>query len=439
MINLYDIAYAAGVGLAAPVWLLRAKTRKKVLKAFAERMGQALPPRDTTKPAVMIHAVSLGEMNATRGLVSRLRELRPDVQVIISATTETGYARALELYANPEHAGHVAVIHYPLDFTRGINRVLDRLRPGLVALMELEVWPNFILQCTRRSIPIVVVNGRMTELSFGKYRKIRPVMARTLRRIAHICTQDEANASRFRTLGVEGGRISVTGTMKFDTATVADRIPGDEDLARAVGLEPGKHPVLVCGSTGPGEEQIICRVLRQALPKYPDLRTIIVPRHPDRFGEVAELLRNEGFAVLRRSTGKVEPANGEATVPPIILGDTMGELRKFYSLATVVIVGRTFVDLGPRQHGSDMIEPAALAKPVIVGPWTTNFSEPMARFREADAIVEADSPDSIQQALDRFLSDPAHGTAVGGRARAVVVQNKGATERHVQVILAHLR
>jgi 3-deoxy-D-manno-octulosonic-acid transferase len=198
----------------------------------------------------------------------------------------------------------------------------------------------------------------------------------------------------------------------------------------------------VCGSTGPGEEQIVLDVYRRLLPDHPALRLAIIPRHPERFDEVASLITSAGFPLLRRSTSRNSTPESRIASPesrlPVILGDTMGELRKFYSLADIVFVGRTLVDLGPRQHGSDMIEPAALGKTVVVGPYTGNFAEAMNRFRGADAMMEIGSPSELADAMVRLLEDRQSARAMGQRAQQVVIAEKGATERHVQVLLKHL-
>ena len=445
LINLYDISYALGVAVASPVWLLKPAARRKVLKAFRERMGH-IPPAASAAPAVMIHAVSLGEINATRGLVMRLHELRPGLRIIISATTVTGHARAMELYGKLPLADFVTVIHYPLDFTPAIARVLDNLRPSAIVLMELEAWPNFILQCGRRGIPVLLVNGRMTEPSFKRYRLALPIVRRMFSRLALVCTQEQPYVKRFIALGAAADRVRITGTMKFDTATVAERIEGDLQLAADMGLETGETapPLWVCGSTGPGEERIVLEAYRQLLADFPTLRLAIIPRKPERFDEVAGLIQGAGFAVVRRSGcrsdgGEARRHEGtKARGDAVLLGDTMGELRKFYSLASVVFVGRTLVDLGAKQHGSDMMEPAALGKPVIVGPYTGNFADVMSRFREAKAIREIDFPTALATMVRELLRDATSARELGERARRVVIEGKGATERHVQAILDYL-
>jgi 3-deoxy-D-manno-octulosonic-acid transferase len=432
MINFYDIAYGVGVAISSPYWGIKPSARKKVLAAFSQRMGH-LPKRESTQPAIMIHAVSVGEMNATVAMVNALSRERPDIHIIVSTTTKTGYERGQQLYGS---SSHVTLIRYPLDFTAAVTRVLDAMRPNLVVLMELEVWPNFMQLCEQRKIPVILANGRLTTSSFKKYKAIKPLASRMFRRLSRICAQDETYANRFEQLGVPRNRIVVTGTMKFDTANVAEFVEGDIALGAAVGLEKGKEPIWVCGSTGPGEEEIVLRVYRNLLATFRRLHLVIVPRKPERFNEVATLIERFRFKVLRRSLG--EPPPLDPPVPPVILGDTMGELRKFYSLADVVFAGRSLVDLGSRQHGSDMIEPAALAKPVIVGPFTSNFDYAVRKFISADAILEVADEEYLSQAVRILISTPAEAIAMGQRAQQIVNQEKGATQRHIEIILAQL-
>lgn len=424
MINHYDIAYGVGVGLAAPFWLAHPGARKKVMRAFSQRMGNT-PGRDLSRPGVMVHAVSLGEINATRALIDLLRARRPGVDFIVSVTTETGFARGKELYGG---AKDVTLVRYPLDFSSAVDRMLTALRPAVVALLELEVWPNFVRKCAQRKVPVLLINGRITEGSFRKYRLAQPLVRSMFARLSHVAAQDATYAKRFAELGVPAKRISVTGTMKFDTAAVGDHLPGQEELAAAVGLKPGKELVWVCGSTGPGEEEIILPVYREIVKRFAGLRLVIVPRKPERFDEVAKLILESGFKLIRRSKPET---GGEG----IILGDTIGELRKFYALADVVFVGRTLVDLGTRQHGSDMIEPAALGRAVVVGPFTGNFAEAMNCFREAKAMLEIRTARELGNAIEELLGDTEQAKALAARAREVVKANQGATARHARLIL----
>ena len=433
MINGYDIAWGALLGFSAPAWALSPKARRKVIRALSERMGRGVARDVSAGPAVMIHAVSLGEIDATRAMVRMLSERRPDLRFVVSTTTDTGFARGRELYgADPK----VTLIRYPLDFSAAITRVLDGVRPSLVVLMELEVWPNFLRHCQRRDIPVVLVNGRLTDASYRNYRRGKLLVAPMFRRLAAVCAQDETYARWFVDLGAPPDRVRVTGTMKFDTAPPTEDVPGSTELAEAVGLRPGRERIWVCGSTGPGEEEIILREYAALRARFRDLRLVIVPRHPERFNEVAELIgRTSSRPPVRRSS----TASDDPTSQAVVLGDTTGELTKFYNLADVVFVGRTLVDLGPRQRGSNMIEPAALGKAVVVGPWTHNFADAMRRLRGAGAVKVADDDTSLGAAVTALLNDPVSATSIGRRARDVVSRERGATARNVEVILKHLK
>ncbi len=455
MVNLYDIAYGAAVVAAAPYWLIAPKARRKVAAAFRHRLGRDIPELSPGGTVVWVHAVSVGEVNATPALVKTLLDARAGLRIVVSTTTETGHARGGQLFGGN---GRVTLIRFPLDFSSAIDRALTRLRPAAVALMELEVWPNLVARCHERGIPVLVVNGRLTEYSFNGYRRLKPLIAPTFARLSAVGAQDETFAARFIALGTPPERVRVTGTMKFDTAQVADTIDGADALAAAVALRPDAEPIFVAGSTGPGEEQILLTVYRALLQRHPTLRLVIVPRHPPRFDEVAGLIEREGFPLLRRSrpaggTGIGDPLAapmpstprdpGNALISnelprPVVLGDTMGELRKFYALATVVFVGRTLIDLGPRQRGSDMIEPAALGRPTIVGPWTQNFADAMSHFRAVDAIRVVTGAAQLESAVGDALADPATAATLGRRARDTVRSQQGATARHAEMILSSL-
>lgn len=428
--NHYDLAYSLALGITAPVWAIMPRARRKVTEALRLRMARELPERDVSFPGVMIHAVSLGELNAARALIDRLRAARPELHLIISTTTATGFDRARALYADQPR---ISLIRYPLDFSGPIHRLIDRLIPQLVVLMELEVWPNFLHICAQRNVKVAVVNGRLTSRSFRRYRRVRPLIGSMFRKLSLVCTQDPTYARRFIELGVAEERVAVTGTMKFDTAAPDIPVTGAQALAEQVGLKPGTEMIWVCGSTGPGEEQIILDCYRRLLRDYPRLRLVMVPRHPQRFDEVAEQIVQHRFPVVRRSQGA--GPDRHPPLPPVVLGDTMGELRTFYALADYVFVGRSLVDLGVSQHGSDMIEPAALGKPVIVGPYTANFAEVMNHFRQAEAIWEVEDGPSLEQALRVLISTPHESASMGLRARHVVETNRGATERNLVQIL----
>jgi 3-deoxy-D-manno-octulosonic-acid transferase len=313
--------------------------------------------------------------------------------------------------------------------------------------MELEVWYNFMVQADRFNIPVIVANGRMTESSKRAYRLIGALTSRMFRRISYVFAQDEEIAGRFRAVGVPAERISVAGTMKYDSTVVAQEVPGSGELARALGIK-ATHHLWVAGCTGPGEEEEILTAHQQLLQEgHANIRLAIVPRHPERFAEVASLIRVRGFALRRRSKHPDLPLEQTAEGPrvmgfglldpvgalprdTVVLGDTMGELDKFYSLARVVFVGRSLVPLG----GSDMMEPAGLGKAIIFGPHTFNFAEPVRALLEAEAAFQIAGPAELSPVLQRLLGDPGLARTVGQRAQKVILDRKGATEKHMKLI-----
>ncbi|MEM6561877.1 MAG: glycosyltransferase N-terminal domain-containing protein [Planctomycetota bacterium] len=400
----------------------------KVRRGWRVKAAEALAARDGDVPAVegecvLIHAVSVGEAAATVELVRRLRVARPDVSVVVSTTTATGYAHVQRLFANTDG---VSCVRFPLDLSRCVRRFLDRLRPAAVMLMELEVWPNFVAVCVQRWIPVLVGNGRMTTKSFSRYRWLGPVARRMFGKLERVLAQEPVYAERFRAVGC--GDVEGFASMKFDTARPEG--PGGVVALRA-GVGLGVGPPWVGGIPGPGEEVLVLEAYRRLLEERAGLRLVIAPRHPQRFDEVAEVIAEAGFGCVRRSNPGLRSAQPSAS--DVVLGDSMGELRKWYALADVVFVGRSLVDLGVSQRGSDMIEPAALGKAVLVGPWTQNFAGAMAAFRAADAVREVDAA-GLAAAVGEMLDE----TQRGVRARQVVLEQRGATDRHVEALLAHL-
>ncbi len=361
----------------------------------------------TGRKRVLIHAVSVGEVNAVRELVSMLSEPDSGVEVIVSTTTDTGYARACSLFEQ--------VVRYPLDFSRAVNRFLDRVKPDLVALVELEVWPNFVCECHRRNIPVCVINGRLSEKSHRRYRTVRPFIRPAFTRLAATAVQTAAYARRFESLGVPAEHIHILDTMKWDTACIADHVDGADELAMEMGIDHNR-PILVAGSTGPGEEQMLI----DQRPK--GVQLILVPRKPERFDEVAKL----SPGIIRRSQ---HPAGQQRPVDHtmLFLLDTMGELRKAYALADVVIVGRSFNGQG----GSDPIEPAALGKPVVIGPDHFNFADVVDAFHAENGMIVTRQPG---EAAARLLADPDEADTLARRGRSIIMKRQGATRRHDELI-----
>jgi len=424
---LLDLFYALLLLAAAPWILYRLIRQGRYRTGWRERLGGA-PIRHSSQPCLWLHAVSVGEVNAAVALIAQLEAALPHFEIVISSTTDTGLARARQLYGRTHR-----VFYFPLDFSWAVRRAFDRLRPQLCVLLELEVWHNFTALARRRGVPVVVVNGRIsTAKGFPRYRRFAPLVRPMFRRLALVLAQDETYAQRFRLLGVPPDRIQVPGSLKYDTAELADQIAGSDELARQLALAP-PDCLWVAGSTGPGEEDVLLTAWHtlRTRPGLETLRLALVPRKPERFDEVARLIESRGHRLVRYSTLKAAPAGlSDADHQAVILGDTLGDLRKFYSLARLVFVGRSLVPLG----GSDMIEAAALAKPVLVGPHTQNFAETVQALLAGGGIEVVSNARQLLDRTEYLLRNPAAARQLGQNARLVIAQRQGATARCVQAI-----
>jgi 3-deoxy-D-manno-octulosonic-acid transferase len=402
---------------------------KKNRRGWAERFG-AVAVRSSDRPCVWVHAVSLGEVNATRSLVEEISRRLPDYEIALSTTTDTGYAAARRQY--PDRL----VFRYPLDLTFVVQRVLHRIRPAAIVLMELEVWPNLLALAQGRRIPVCVANGRVTEeKSMRRFRWpiVRNLARAMFGRLTLVAAQDKTYAERFIELGVPRDRVHVTGSMKYDTAVVADEIPGTDALAAEMGIDLSR-PLIVAGSTGPEEEGLLLDAYQTLISVHPGVQLALIPRKPERFDDVARLIESRDFTCIRRSQRLDALRSSNPQSPAVFLGDTMGELRKFYSLASVVFVGRTLVPLG----GSDLMEVAALGK-AMFGPHVKNFADVAAKLLIAGGAVQLKSTVELLPTLRDLLNDTARAAELGRRARDVIHQNLGATQRTVDLIANCLR
>ncbi len=410
-----DVAYAVGAVLTSPVWGLSLLRTGKWRTDWRGRFGHVelkagkQESRKEGNKTLLIHAVSVGEVNLIRNLVDHLKTTQPHLRIVISTTTNTGFARATQLYSG----GH-EVVRFPFDFSGMVGRFLDAIKPDAVALTELEVWPNFMQACVKRRIPVAVINGRLSTRSFKGYRKIQPVLRRMFASLSFVAAQTEDYAQRFRHMGVAPDRVKVLDTMKWDTARIADHVEGAQALATEMGIDRDK-PLIVAGSTGTDEE----KMLIDTCPA--DVQLMLVPRKPERFDEVAALSAD----MVRRT--QHTPGQGQR----LFLLDTMGELAKAYSLADVVIVGRSFNGWG----GSDPIEPVALGKPTIIGPDHHNFADAVAALKSGGGIVVTDKPG---ETIKELLSDPARSAELAKHGREVILSRQGATKRHAEMLLGLL-
>jgi 3-deoxy-D-manno-octulosonic-acid transferase len=425
---LSDIVYMFGGLVYLPVVIWQMIILKKNRRGWAERFGLgsagANNSNDADSRRIWLHAVSLGEVNAARGIVNELQNrVDKSTQIVISTTTDTGYNRAVQLF------GPQRVFRYPLDFSPVIRRVLNRIRPSLIILVELEVWPNLISLAARRRIPVAVVNGRLTERSCRRFGYLGPITKNMFKNLTWVGAQDETIAARFQSLGTPQERITITGSVKWDTAGDGTTPVGTEQLANEMQIDRA-NPLIVAGSTGPGEEAKILDAYATILKSHPTTQLAIIPRKPERFDEVAGLIESKGHQCIRRSIPQPKPAN-----KPVYLGDTMGELRKFYALADVVFVGRSLVPLG----GSDPMEVAALAKPIIVGPHMDNFLQPVQDLGSAGGLKSVEDTNALADLIIKCLSNEQSPSTIGLRAQREVRKQQGATLRTVQKLLKIFR
>jgi len=356
------------------------------------------------KKRLLIHAVSVGETNLIRPLVDLLWE---EFDLVIASTTDTGRARAVELYSKK-----ATCVRFPLDLSGAVRRFLDGVAPDGVALVELELWPNFMSECRRRGIPVGVVNGRLSDRSFGRYKMAKPLIGKYFRQLAVVGAQDATYAERFVAVGAERSRVSVCGTMKWDAASVTDDVPGSAELAAAMRIDRAK-PLIVAGSTEPMEHAL----LRDAKPA--GVQLLCAPRKPEWFDDAARDLPG----CTRRSLGTAGSSD------EFFLLDTIGELRKAYALADVVVVGRSFGEL----YGSDPMDPAALGKCVVIGPNVDDFRTAVEILEKGGGIVRT-TREGLQRDLARLLANEGERRDFGGRARAVVVREQGSARKHATLV-----
>ncbi|MHC4184332.1 MAG: 3-deoxy-D-manno-octulosonic acid transferase [Planctomycetota bacterium] len=426
MRTLIDCAYLLAAVAISPIVLYRMLRQDRYRTGWAQRFG-SMSRKHPDKKCIWLHAVSVGEVNATKTIIQELKTRFPDFEIVISTTTDTGFARAATLYG-----ADLQVFYFPLDFSWIMRRAFRNIRPVICLLMELEVWPNFISIAQQTNIPVVVINGRITERSFSRYSRIRPIARSIFRKVTLILAQTDEYARRFVGVGAPVENVVVTGSLKYDTAHITDTVEGADSLAAELNIDKNDK-LWVAGGTGPGEEKIVLEVF-QDLKQHEKLRLAMVPRKPERFDEVAQLITDAGFDFVRYS----EIKNTDAPRPdkvPVILGDTMGDLRKFYSLATIIFVGRSLVPMG----GSDMIEAAALAKTTIFGPHAFNFQQTVDDLLRGQGAILVRDRQELLEAMQKCLTGPNFAGKTAQSGREIIRKNQGATRKTIDQIAILLK
>jgi 3-deoxy-D-manno-octulosonic-acid transferase len=416
---LLNIIYGLLLLLAAPFILFQAAVRGKYREGFAAKFWGAVPRRQTNKPCIWFHAVSVGEVNLLGVLLKEAIQRRPDVECVISTTTMTGFALAKQKYSRH------TVFYCPLDFSWAMRRAMQRIRPSLLVLAELELWPNFVQAARESGARVAIVNGRLSERSFRGYRRIHRWLRPVLDQLDLVATQNEEYAERFRRLGVSENRVHTTGSLKFDGATADRRNLLTQRLKKLAGFQDD-DVVFLAGSTQSPEEQLALEAYRSLAGEYPRLRLVIVPRHPHRFDEVAALLDRSDVAWQRRTALNVASPLVPRPSPRILLIDTVGELGGWWGTATIGFVGGS---LFSSRGGQNMIEPAAYGIPVSFGPNTQNFRDVVEMLLGAKAAIRVNDGSELTAFARRCLEDSCFATTLGRNAAAVVQQQQGATSR----------
>lgn len=420
MASLVDFAYYSGLLLASPflVYKLAHPRGRRHLAGLRERLGN-YEKRQGARPCIWIHGVSVGEIRAARTLVEALERELPEFEIVLSTTTGTGQEVARRTYPGKR------IVYFPLDFSWAVRRAFDAIRPSMVILVELEIWPNFLQESHRRKVPVAVVNGRITHKSYRGYRLVRGWLFDPIGKIGQFCVQTERYAERFRLLGIPDRQIHVTGSVKYDELRTPAELPTRAELG--VGED---DVVLMGGSTHPGEERALLESYRELRGEFPQLRLILVPRHTERTAQVAALVRDLADGVSLRT--ERQAAGTTETVPSghVLLVDTVGELGRLYSQADLVFIGGSLIPHG----GQNMLEPVLFGKPTLYGPSWDNFKEPVERLRAAEGAREVSGAADLTVALRELLQDSEAAQAMGRRGREALLSAQGATERTTHIL-----
>jgi 3-deoxy-D-manno-octulosonic-acid transferase len=391
-----------------------------------QRFG-IVPERTTKKPGIWIHGASVGEIITAKSIVEKIDREFPEWETFISTTTNTGYSVAKQNFSGKP------IFYFPVDLSWITRKVLRRIRPSCIILIELEIWPNFLVSVYEENIPLIIVNGRISNKSFKAYRIISRISGAFYNSLTNkmntYCARTELDAQRFRDLGISSEQVFVTGTMKYDNTPTHINENSKNELADLFRIKDNDL-VLIGGSTHEGEEEILLRIFERLSKTYPNLRLIIAPRHIERAGDVSRLIEKKGFVPVLKTAVDSSNYGWQNSKKEIILIDTVGDLEKIYALSDYVFVGKSLVPSG----GQNMMEPAGLGKPVVFGPHVFNFKEEVDMLLRNDAAKMVETEDELCEAIEFFIKNPEAAKEMGLRAQGVVNEKRGATEKNMDII-----
>ena len=410
--------------VVSPYFVYQAIRYKKYIGSLRQRFG-SLPISFNVdgEQSIWIHAVSVGEALTARALAADLKARYPRLRLFLSTTTIAGQQVARRSLQHVD-----AVFYFPFDWAFIVRRTLSLVKPRVFIMMETEIWPNLLRACRKRGVKTVVINGRISSRSYPRYRLIRPFFRRVLVDVDRFCMQSEESARRLVDLGADPSRVSVTGSLKFDSLelpTPTSHGKPRERVLRFFRISPART-VIVAGSTLRGEEAAVLRAFARVKSSMPSALAVLAPREPERFDEVERLARDAGFATLRRSE---LPIDAEPHADVVVL-DSIGELAQLYQIATAVFVGGSLVNHG----GHNILEPAIFGKPIVFGPHMQNFKEIADTFLANGAAVQVRSGRELEDALLALVTDPVRRARLGAAARALVEANRGAKDKTLAVI-----
>lgn len=419
---LYNIGFLIFSIIYLPILIFKGKLHGE----FHERFGRYAPVKErgllSGRGRIWIQAVSVGEVAVCRSLIPLLKEAFPERDLVISTITKAGNDLAKKLFSKD-----AAIIYFPLDFSFTVRRALKYIKPDIYIMIETEIWPNLLKELSLNSIPSIMVNGRISDRSIGKYRLVRHFLKNTLSGISAFCMQDAIDAERIVSLGAPVDRVKVTGNMKFDVEASANII-GQDVIRRSLGIDKDDL-LLVAGSTHGGEEEALVVAFKELGLEFPRLKLLIAPRHVDRVNEIEDVINRYGFT-WRRVSKLSDLSDRSYSDIRILILDTIGHLNEAYSVASMVFVGGSLIEHG----GQNPVEPAVLGRAILFGPHMFNFRYITETLLKRDAAVQVNGPEELAGKIKVLIRDPVRRKSLGDNAKKVIADNRGATKKNLEEI-----